>query len=107
MTGRPRHGSGVCRSAWLLVRGRRDGAVEGVLPVGYTRGTMGMPIAFVVVCVVETVAIHLLVPWPWLRTVRLPGPLGRRPTARVSRLSLQVDDPAAVVAAFARPARAE
>lgn len=59
------------RSLWLLARRRRDGTRDGATAIGYTRGTMGMPIAFLVACVVETVAIHLLVPWPWLRTILL------------------------------------
>lgn len=59
------------RSLWLLARRRRDGTRDGATAIGYTRGTMGVPIAFLVACVVETVAIHLLVPWPWLRTTLL------------------------------------
>jgi len=59
------------RSLWLFARRRRDGLRDGMVAIGYTRGTMGMPIAFLIACVVETVAIHLLVPWPWLRTTLL------------------------------------
>jgi len=59
------------RSLWLFARRRRDGVDGDVRPVGYTKGTMGMPVAFLVACVVETVAIHLLVPWPWLRNLLL------------------------------------
>lgn len=59
------------RSLWLFARRRRDGLHDGVVAIGYTKGTMGMPIAFLIACVVETVAIHLLVPWPWLRTTLL------------------------------------
>lgn len=59
------------RSLWLLVRGRRDGVRDGVIEIGYARGTMGIPVAFLVACVVEVVAVHLLVPWPWLRTTLL------------------------------------
>lgn len=59
------------RSLWLFVRGKRDGVSVDVRPVGYTKGTMGMPIAFLVACVVEAVAIHLLVPWPWMRNLLL------------------------------------
>lgn len=182
------------RSVWLWARRRYDGAAPGVEPVGYTRGTLAVPLAFLVAAGIETVIVHLLVPWPIVRTVLLvlslwglvqiagiltgrivhphlltadrlvvrsgpqvivvveraavrrcvvrrrwehtaatvdgdalylPGPDGtcvdvllagpvdvrpprflahRRVTAPVSRLSLQVDDPAAVSAAFAAPA---
>lgn len=182
------------RAIWLFVRRRYDGGGPGVVPLGYTKGTMGIPMAFLVACVIEAVVVHALVPWPAIRnallvlsiwgliqifgilagrithphlltdsrlTIRaghqvvleldrrdvgrvlerrrwehtsqivdddalyLPGPDGtcldlvlteavdvmrpaffehKRATASVSRLSLQVDDPEAVVAQF-RPAR--
>ncbi|MFZ2529250.1 MAG: hypothetical protein WAX14_16600 [Rhodococcus sp. (in: high G+C Gram-positive bacteria)] len=59
------------RSLWLLVRRRRDGICDGVAGIGYARGAMGIPIAFLVACIVETAVIHLLVSWPWLRTTLL------------------------------------
>lgn len=181
-------------SLWLWLRRRYDGAGPGVTPIGYTKGTMAVPLAFLVAALVETVVVHLLVPWPIVRAVllvvslwglvqiagilagrivhphlltadrlvvrsghlvvadldrrvvsrgvarrrwehtapvavgdalylpgpdgtcldvHLTGPVGVRPprfftharaTAPVSRLSLQVDDPEAVVAALASPA---
>lgn len=59
------------RSLWLWSRHRVDGQGPGVHPIGYTRGALGVPLAFGVLTVVETVAIHLLLPWAWLRTVIL------------------------------------
>lgn len=59
------------RAMWLLVRRRRHGAGSGVAPVGYTKGTMAVPVAFVVACVIEAAVVHVLVPWPWLRNVLL------------------------------------
>ncbi|TCN52843.1 hypothetical protein EV641_107202 [Rhodococcus sp. SMB37] len=59
------------RAIWLFVHRRYDGAGPGVMPVGYTRGTMGIPMAFLVACVIETAVVHVLVPWPAIRTALL------------------------------------
>lgn len=59
----------MIRSLWLWCRGRVDGAGEGVATFGYTAGTLGIPVAFLVASLVEAVAVHLLVPWQWLRIV--------------------------------------
>lgn len=61
----------MIRSLWLWCRGNIDGAGEGVSTFGYTAGTAAVPVAFLVASVVEAVALHLLVPWPWLRVVLL------------------------------------
>lgn len=39
------------------------------VPIGYARGTLGMPIALAVAATIELVAVHLLVPWPVVRLV--------------------------------------
>lgn len=59
------------RAIWLFVHRRYDGAGPGVMPIGYTKGTMGIPIAFLVACVIEAVVVHVLVPWPAIRTALL------------------------------------
>lgn len=59
------------RSLWLWARHRVDGQGPGVHAVGYARGSLGVPLAFGVLTVVEAIAIHLLIPWAWLRTVVL------------------------------------
>ncbi|GAB2633666.1 hypothetical protein ABI214_14780 [Prescottella soli] len=61
----------MIRSLWLWCRGRVDGAGEGVSTFGYTAGTLAIPAAFLVASLVEAVALHLLVPWQWLRVVLL------------------------------------
>ncbi|WP_129976793.1 hypothetical protein [Rhodococcus sp. Q1] len=55
------------RALWLLIRGRRVDAGPGVTTIGYTRGTMSVPIAWLVASVIEIAVVHILVPWEWLR----------------------------------------
>lgn len=59
------------RSLWLWARRRVDGQGPGVHAVGYARGSLGVPLSFGVLTVVEAIAIHLVIPWAWLRTVVL------------------------------------
>lgn len=59
------------RSLWLWSRHRTDGQGPGVQAVGHAHGSLGVPLAFGVLTVVEAIAIHLLIPWAWLRTVIL------------------------------------
>ena len=54
-----------------LLRGRRHGTDSGRRGFGYVRGTLSMPAAFLVLVLVEGVAVHLLIPWSWLRVVLL------------------------------------
>ncbi|MGF7125056.1 hypothetical protein [Rhodococcus sp. AG1013] len=61
----------MIRSLWLWCRGRVDGAGDGVSTFGYTAGTLGIPVAFLVATGVEATAVHLLVPWQWLRVALL------------------------------------
>ncbi len=61
----------MIRSLWLLARGRVDGGSSDTATFGYSRGTMSIPVAFAAASVIEAVAIHFLVPWPWLRVVLL------------------------------------
>ncbi|MCW3468731.1 hypothetical protein OMK68_03520 [Rhodococcus pyridinivorans] len=55
------------RALWFLIRGRRVGAGPEVTTIGYTRGTMSVPIAWLVASVIEIAVVHILVPWEWLR----------------------------------------
>lgn len=48
---------------------RRPDVPARAVSIGYSRGTLGMPIAMVVAALIELVAIHLLVPWPAVRLV--------------------------------------
>lgn len=48
---------------------RRPDVPAGAVPIGYSRGTLGIPIAMVVAALIELVAIHLLVPWPAVQLV--------------------------------------
>lgn len=48
---------------------RRPDVPTGAVPIGYARGTLGMPIALAVAATIELVAVHLLVPWPVVRLV--------------------------------------
>lgn len=61
----------MIRPLWLWCRGRVDGAGEGVSTFGYTAGTLAILAAFLVASLVEAVAVHLLVPWTWLRAALL------------------------------------
>jgi hypothetical protein len=55
----------------VLAVARRRRVPAGATPFGYTRGTMGVPVAIGVASLVEVVVVHLLVPWQWLRIVLL------------------------------------
>ncbi|MBS9372169.1 hypothetical protein [Rhodococcus sp. B50] len=55
------------RALWFLIRGHRVGAGPGMTTIGYTRGTMSVPIAWLVASVIEIAVVHILVPWGWLR----------------------------------------
>lgn len=48
---------------------RRPDVPAGATAIGYSRGTLGMPIAMAAAALIELVAIHLLVPWPTVRLV--------------------------------------
>lgn len=48
---------------------RKPDVPAGAVAIGYSRGTLGIPIAMVVVALIETVAIHFWVPWPTVRLV--------------------------------------
>lgn len=51
---------------WIV---RRPDVPAGAVTIGYSRGTLGLPIAMVIAALIELVAIHLLVPWPMVRLV--------------------------------------
>lgn len=59
------------RTLASLVRwiARRSDVPAGATAIGYSRRTLGMPIAMVAAALIELVAIHLLVPWPTVRLV--------------------------------------
>ncbi|OAH44214.1 hypothetical protein AYJ66_16980 [Dietzia cinnamea] len=48
---------------------RRPDVPAGAVPIGYSRGTLGMPIALAAAATIELVAVHLLVPWLVVRLV--------------------------------------
>ncbi|MCT2122405.1 hypothetical protein [Dietzia cinnamea] len=48
---------------------RRPDVPAGAVPIGYARGTLGMPTALAVAAAIELVAVHLLVPWSVVRLV--------------------------------------
>lgn len=48
---------------------RRPDVPEGAVAIGYSRGTLGMPLALAIAALIELVAVHLLVPWPVVRLV--------------------------------------
>lgn len=48
---------------------RRPDVPAGAVPVGYARGTSGIPIALSIAAGIELIAVHLLVPWPIVRLV--------------------------------------
>lgn len=60
---------GLVRDLVRLARGDH----RGPNCFGSASGTLTMPVCLTVVLLVETVAVHLLVPWPWLRLVLLLG----------------------------------
>lgn len=62
------------RTLFALVEvllGRRHGVDSSTLGFSYAKGTLAVPIALGVVTVIEAAAIHLLIPWTWLRILLL------------------------------------
>ncbi|WP_072806366.1 hypothetical protein [Rhodococcoides yunnanense] len=55
------------RSLLWWITGRRAPVADDSVAFTAERGTLGTPIAFGVAGVIEMVAAHLLVPWPWLQ----------------------------------------
>lgn len=48
---------------------RRPDVPDGAVAIGYSRGTLGVPVALVIAALIELVAVHLLIPWPIVRLV--------------------------------------
>jgi len=48
---------------------RRPDVPAGTTLIGYSRGTLGVPIALAVAAGIEIVAVHLLLPWPVARLI--------------------------------------
>lgn len=46
---------------------RRPDVPDGAAALGYSRGTLGIPVAMAVAASIELIAVHLLVPWPEVR----------------------------------------
>lgn len=46
---------------------RQPDVPAGAVAIGYSRGTLGIPIALAIAASIELVAVHLLVPWPTVR----------------------------------------
>lgn len=61
------HVVGLPRDLWTVVRGRHRGPDR----FGYASGTHAMPVCLTVLLALETAAVHLVVPWPWLRLILL------------------------------------
>lgn len=49
--------------------GRRPDVPDGARPIGYWRATLAVPLALAAACLIELVALHLLVPWPLGRLI--------------------------------------
>lgn len=62
---------GNLNSLWLLIRGKRVGVDENTIGLSYAKGTLGLPIAFLVATVIEVIILYLVIPWVWLRVVIL------------------------------------
>lgn len=52
-------------AGWLS--GRRPAFADRAMPLTASSGTLATPIAFGIASVIEIVAVHFLIPWPWLR----------------------------------------
>ncbi|MET3861391.1 hypothetical protein ABIE38_002324 [Dietzia sp. 2505] len=48
---------------------RRPDITDGAATLGYSCGTLGIPVAIAVGASLELIAVHLLVPWPEVRLV--------------------------------------
>lgn len=48
---------------------RRPDVPAGATPVDYWRGSMTVPLTLAAICLLEIVAMHLLIPWPVVRLV--------------------------------------
>nr|WP_246044736.1 hypothetical protein [Rhodococcus oryzae] len=60
----------------MWVRGQVDDRHGQAAAFGYSKGTAVLPLAFMVAGLIEAVAIHLLVPWQWLRVTLLVATVG-------------------------------
>ncbi len=56
---------------FLLIRGKRAGVDENTVGLSYAKGSLGLPIAFLVATVIEVIILHLVIPWAWVRVVVL------------------------------------
>jgi hypothetical protein len=61
----------VIAAVWMWVRGQVDDRHGRAAAFGYSKGTVALPLAFMVAGLIEAVTIHLLVPWQWLRVTLL------------------------------------
>lgn len=48
---------------------RRPDVPAGAVPIGYARGTLGVPTALSIAAGIELIAVHLLIPWPTVRLI--------------------------------------
>lgn len=53
------------------IRGKRNGVDSTTRGFSYAKGTLSIPAAMGVVTVIEAGAIHVLIPWTWLRLLLL------------------------------------
>ena len=54
-----------------LLRGRRNGVDSTTRGFNYAKGTLAIPITLGIATVIEAGAIHMLIPWQWLRILLL------------------------------------
>lgn len=55
------------RALWQAIRGRDCGVEPDAIVLRARRGALALPVAFAIATVVEIGALHLLLPWAWLR----------------------------------------
>lgn len=58
---------GQFRALWLLARGRSHTERPSDVAVHYAAGRGGIYLVVGAVCLIELIAVHLMVPWHWLR----------------------------------------
>lgn len=62
---------GIIVSPIRLIVKRLKGSTPGTYHFDYTKGSLAMPIAMLIVTAIEIAVVHFLVPWAWLKILLL------------------------------------
>lgn len=62
---------GIIVSPFRLIVRRLRGTGPGIYRFDYTKGSLAMPVAMLIVTAIEIAVVHFLVPWVWLKVILL------------------------------------